>query len=74
MGVHFAVRSVRLRSRMDARANRNYLRKALLFLGFSLVGSSLLRAGAGSVPMPFTWTMLLLLTTVTVLMGCLKRA
>jgi hypothetical protein len=58
---------------MDAQGNRSYLRKALLFLGLSGVGSSLLGSGAGNFPMPFAWTMGLVLMAVAVLLGFLKR-
>lgn len=69
----YVVRTARLRSRMDAQASRRLLFRSSLFLGGCALGSALLYAGAGALPLPLAWTILLILGCVSPLLGLLKR-
>lgn len=74
LAVFFAIRNARLRARMDTRAARRLLFRSALFLAGCALGSALLYAGAGTVPLPLAWTILLILVGIAVLLGVLKRS
>lgn len=73
LAVFFVLRNARLRARMDARAARRLRLRAFLFLAACALGSALLRAAAGTLPLPLAWTILLILAAAAPLLGVLKR-
>lgn len=73
LAVFFVLRNARLRARMDARAAHRLRLRSFLFLTGCALGSALLHAGAGALPLPLAWTLLLILAGVVPLLGVLKR-
>jgi hypothetical protein len=59
---------------MDGQAARRLLLRSSLFLSGCALGSALLYAGAGALPLPLAWTILLVLVGVALLLGALKRS